>query len=103
MTASTGARMLDIDVQGRIVVLTMNRPGKRNAMCEQLLAEIDAFFSAPPPEGVRVAVLTGVEGHYCSGLDLSEHVSRSAEGTIWQTASAQRISASLPAAKWLPR
>ncbi|MGG7565084.1 crotonase/enoyl-CoA hydratase family protein [Rhodovulum sp. DZ06] len=81
MTATTGAPMLDIEIQDRIAVLTMNRPGKRNAMCDQLLHEIDAFFSAPP-EGVKAAVLTGVEGHYCSGLDLAQHVSRDAEGTM---------------------
>ncbi len=73
--------MLKVDLQGDIAVLTMNRPGKRNAMCDQLLEEIDGFFSKPP-EGAKVAVLTGTEGHYCSGLDLSEHVARDAEGTM---------------------
>ncbi len=72
---------LDIDIEDDIAILTMNRPGKRNAMCDLLLAEIDAFFSAPPKE-VKVAILTGTEGHYCSGLDLSEHVARDAEGTM---------------------
>lgn len=70
-----------IDVQGKIAVLTLNRPDKRNAMSDGLLAEIDGFFSAPP-EGVRVAVITGAGGHYCAGLDLSEHVARDAEGTL---------------------
>ncbi|WP_299613063.1 crotonase/enoyl-CoA hydratase family protein [uncultured Tateyamaria sp.] len=70
-----------VDVQDRIAVLTLNRASKRNAMSDGLLAEIDAFFSAPP-EGVRVAVITGDGGHYCSGLDLSEHVARDAEGTL---------------------
>lgn len=59
----------------------MSRPKKRNAMCDGLLAEIDAFFTAPPKD-VKVAILTGIEGHYCSGLDLSEHVARDAEGTM---------------------
>jgi enoyl-CoA hydratase/carnithine racemase len=59
----------------------MNRPAKRNAMCDQLLEEIDAFFRAPPAE-VKVAILTGTGGHYCSGLDLSEQKMRDAEGTM---------------------
>lgn len=79
MTAS--APMLDVAVDGRIATLTLNRPEKRNAMCDQLLTEIDAFFSAIP-EGVRCVVMTGAGGHYCSGLDLSEHVARDAEGTM---------------------
>ncbi|WP_417263851.1 crotonase/enoyl-CoA hydratase family protein [Celeribacter sp.] len=73
--------ILKIDIEGPIATLTMNRPGKRNAMCDELLDAIDGFFSAPP-EGVRVVILTGTEGHYCSGLDLSEHVARNAEGTM---------------------
>ena len=62
-----------VDVQDRIAVLTLNRATKRNAMSDGLLAAIDAFFSAPP-EGVRVAVITGTGGHFCAGLDLSDHV-----------------------------
>ncbi|WP_261384853.1 crotonase/enoyl-CoA hydratase family protein [Vannielia litorea] len=74
--------MLKIDVRDDgIAVLTMNRPGKRNAMCDELLEAIDGFFRAVP-EGVRVVVMTGTEGHFCSGLDLSEHKARDAEGTM---------------------
>ncbi len=77
----TDAPILKIDIDGDIAVLTMNRPGKRNAMNAGLMYQIDAFFSAPL-EGVKVAVMTGTDGHYCSGLDLAEHVSRDAEGTM---------------------
>ena len=73
--------ILKIDITDDIATLTMNRPPKRNAMCDELLDAIDAFFSNPPAE-VKVVVLTGTAGHYCSGLDLSEHVSRDAEGTM---------------------
>jgi enoyl-CoA hydratase/carnithine racemase len=73
--------VLKIEVKDRIAVVTMNRPDKRNAMNDTLLAALDAFFSNPP-EGVKVVVLTGTAGHYCSGLDLSEQVQRDAEGTM---------------------
>ena len=73
--------ILKIEIEEGIATLTMNRPGKRNAMCDELLHAIDAFFSNPP-EGVKVVILTGTEGHYCSGLDLSEHQQRDAEGTM---------------------
>jgi enoyl-CoA hydratase/carnithine racemase len=76
--------MLKIDVAGPIATLTMNRPDKRNAMCEALLNALDAFFSAPPKD-VRVVILTGTAGHYCSGLDLSEHVHRSAEENMYHS------------------
>lgn len=75
------APVLKVDVAGAIATLTMNRPDKRNAMCEELVDAIDAFFSKPP-EGVRVVVLTGTAGHFCSGLDLSEHVHRTPEENL---------------------
>ncbi|MBN9673805.1 crotonase/enoyl-CoA hydratase family protein [Roseibium aggregatum] len=73
--------ILKIDLDGAVATLTMNRPDKRNAMCDELLAALDGFFSNPPAD-VKVAVLTGTAGHFCSGLDLSEHVARDAEGTM---------------------
>ncbi len=73
--------ILKTDIQDNVATLTMNRPAKRNAMCDELLDAIDAFFTAPPQE-VKAVVLTGTAGHFCSGLDLSEHVARDAEGTM---------------------
>lgn len=74
--------IIKIDAQENgVTVVTMNRPGKRNAMSDRLLAALDAFFTAPP-DGTKVVVLTGTEGHFCSGLDLAEHEQRDAEGTM---------------------
>jgi len=56
--------ILKISIDGTIATLTMNRPDKRNAMCEALLGDLDTFFSNPPKE-VRVVIITGTEGHYC--------------------------------------
>ena len=75
------SEVLKIEASESIATLTMNRPDKRNAMCDELLDAIDTFFSSPPPD-VKVAILTGAAGHYCSGLDLSEHVQRDAESTM---------------------
>ena len=75
------ADILQVSVEGAVATLTMNRPDKRNAMCEDLLVAIEAFFSKPP-DGVRVVILTGTSGHFCSGLDLSEHVHRSSEENL---------------------
>ncbi|NCX19166.1 MAG: enoyl-CoA hydratase [Rhodobacteraceae bacterium] len=78
-----GQDILQISVEGAIATLVMNRPEKRNAMCEELLHALESFFSAPPG-GVKVAILTGTAGHYCSGLDLSEHVHREPEENFYQ-------------------
>ena len=78
------SQMLKVEVDGPIATLTMNRPGKRNAMCEELLEALQAFYFNVP-KGVRVVILTGTEGHFCSGLDLSEHVHRSAEDNLYHS------------------
>ena len=82
--------MLVVTTDGPVATLTMNRPDKRNAMCDELLAALEAFFTAPP-EGIRAVILTGTAGHYCSGLDLSEHVSRDAEGTMRHSRNWHRV------------
>lgn len=86
----TDTSVLLVEIDGPIATLTMNRPAKRNAMCDELLDEIDVFF-ANPPEGVRVVILTGTAGHFCSGLDLSEHVARNAEGTMRHSRNWHRV------------
>ena len=82
--------ILKIEVEGQIATLTMNRPGKRNAMCEELLGALEGFYFNPP-EGVRVVILTGIEGHFCSGLDLAEHVHRSAEENLYHSRSWHKL------------
>lgn len=83
-------QLLTVEFDGPLAILTMNRPDKRNAMCDELLAALDGFFGHPP-EGVRAVVLTGTAGHYCSGLDLSEHVARDAEGTMRHSRNWHRV------------
>lgn len=82
--------MLDIDIKDNIAELTMTRPDKRNAMNDALLDAIDSFFSKPP-DNVRVVILTGTAGHYCSGLDLSEGVQRNAEETMRHSRNWHRV------------
>jgi enoyl-CoA hydratase/carnithine racemase len=76
--------LLIVETDGPVATLTMNRADKRNAMSDALLEEIERFF-CKPPAGVRVAILHGRGGHYCAGLDLSEHVQRDAEHTMYHS------------------
>src|SRR5438552_9358661 len=56
-----------------VVTVTMNRPRRKNAVNPTMLAELtDAFDAAARDPDVRVLVLTGAEGEFCSGADLSE-------------------------------
>jgi enoyl-CoA hydratase/carnithine racemase len=63
---------IGIEFRGKIAILTLSRPERRNALDEAAIAEIDAFFDRPPPEVRAVALLAG-GAHFCAGLDLQEH------------------------------
>lgn len=67
-----------VSVEGEIARLVLNRPEKRNAVNDAMLAELAAFFDAIP-QGVKVILLRGEGGHFSSGLDLSEQVEREPE------------------------
>lgn len=69
------AETLLVSTRGAIAHLELNRPEKRNALNDDLVAAIDAYFSAVP-DGVRAIVVSGGGGHFSSGLDLSQHVAR---------------------------
>lgn len=89
-TRDSASDVLIVEIEGPLAILTMNRPDKRNAMCDALLDALDRFF-AKPPAGVRAVILSGTAGHYCSGLDLGEHVARDAEGTMRHSRNWHRV------------
>lgn len=56
-----------------VVILTLNRPDKRNALDVQSIEELVDFFSNTSKLGVKAVVLAGAGDHFCAGLDLIEH------------------------------
>lgn len=77
MTAFT-SDLIDFEMRGRIAVLTLNRPEKRNAVSEALIEDINRFFNTPPREALAV-VLRANGDHFCAGLDLSQHKERNVD------------------------
>jgi enoyl-CoA hydratase/carnithine racemase len=73
--ASQDTGAIAIEVRGAVARLAFDRPGKRNAVNDGMLAALSAFFEAPA-EGVRCAILSGNGGNFSAGLDLSEHATR---------------------------
>jgi enoyl-CoA hydratase/carnithine racemase len=56
-----------------IATVTLNRPGKRNAVSLAMWRTLGAIFAElGGREDVRVVILTGVGGHFCAGADISE-------------------------------
>lgn len=59
--------------QGPVVILTLNRPHRRNALSRDLVAELsDHLTKLEAEHGVRAVVLTGAEPVFCAGMDLKE-------------------------------
>jgi (methylthio)acryloyl-CoA hydratase len=56
-----------------VLVATLNRPSKRNALNAQTIEELVTLFSTIPQSGVRAVVLAADGDHFCAGLDLVEH------------------------------
>jgi enoyl-CoA hydratase len=62
-----------IERDGPVVVLTMNRPEKRNALSSDMLAGLVLGYEyVDEHPDVRCAVLTGAGGTFCSGMDLTQ-------------------------------
>ena len=60
-----------LDIEERIAWITLNRPARRNAMNQALLAQLyDALETVSGNDELRVAILTGKGKSFCSGLDL---------------------------------
>jgi len=57
--------------RGHTVVLTMNRPARRNALSLDMIVRMaDAWEAIDADDTIRSAILTGAEGSYCVGGDL---------------------------------
>jgi 2-(1,2-epoxy-1,2-dihydrophenyl)acetyl-CoA isomerase len=79
-----GYQTLLVDRDGAVATLTLNRPAARNAldlvMRQELVAALDEVEA---DAAVRVLILTGAGGHFCSGGDVKsmrEHRYTAAEG-----------------------
>lgn len=66
-----GTEHLEIERDGAVVVVTMNRPERRNALSPAMMVGMaDAWKWIDEDERVRAAILTGAGGTFCSGADL---------------------------------
>ena len=63
---------LEVLRENGVVTVTMNRPSKKNAANATMWQELlDTFRQIAVTDTDRVVVLTGAEGEFCSGADLS--------------------------------
>ena len=63
---------INCELDGSIMIVTLNRPDKLNAYTGQMGAEIaDAFERADGDDNVRAIIVTGAGRAFCAGADVS--------------------------------
>lgn len=61
-----------VTTEESVRIITLNRPDKRNALNDELIAALkDALREADPDERLRCIVIRGAGKDFCSGADLS--------------------------------
>ncbi len=61
-----------VEQEGNTLVVTMNRPEKKNALSGEMLEILsDAWDRVNEDDDIRVCILTGAGGAFCAGADLS--------------------------------
>ena len=57
--------------EGHTAIVTLNRPAKKNALSGEMLVRMhDAWVEIDENPDIRVAIVTGAGGNFCSGADL---------------------------------
>jgi len=62
-----------VDVKDNVGVITLNRPKQLNALCDELIGELnDATSKMDTDDEVRCIIVTGSEKAFAAGADISE-------------------------------
>lgn len=70
---TTNLETLQVQIEQRVAVVTLNRPEKLNALSMKMLAELRTVFEdMRVDERVRAVVLTGAGRAFCAGGDLND-------------------------------
>jgi enoyl-CoA hydratase len=68
-----GEPLVLVEADGPVLVVTLNRPEKRNATNAEVLCRLyDAWVRLDGDRSLRVGILTGKGPTFCAGMDLAE-------------------------------
>lgn len=69
--ARAPGELVEIDVRGAVLIATLARPDKRNALNDPTILALERMVDTLP-DAVRAIVITSKGPHFSAGLDLSE-------------------------------
>src|SRR2546422_5521965 len=70
------------EVKNAVAFITLNRPDKRNALNDQIIAEMrGAMVEAEADDQTRVVILRGAGKDFCAGADLAQ-LEKSAQASV---------------------
>jgi enoyl-CoA hydratase/carnithine racemase len=75
------AQLIDFTLADDVATITLDSPANRNALSQQLLAELLAALDAAEQANARVIILTHAPPAFCSGADLKERASGLVDST----------------------
>ena len=84
--------MINVEVEGRILTLTLNRADKANSLTRLMLEEMDAAVAQAEMKGVRAVVVTGAGKVFSAGADLDDARAGLATDPVWERLSARIVS-----------
>lgn len=76
-------QLVDIETVDGIATITLNSPANRNALSQQLLADLHTALDSAEQEHARVVVLTHTPPVFCSGADLKERAVGKVDSTSY--------------------
>ncbi len=79
------AGSVDVTIDDSIATVRLNNPARRNAMTRAMWRELaDSFSYLRAVDGIRAAIISGVDGNFAAGADISEfkEVRQSGESAI---------------------
>ncbi len=63
---------IHLDVRDRVATVTIDRPHRRGALDLDTLESLHRSIETAVGDGARALVITGSQGHFCAGADLTE-------------------------------
>ncbi|MEY2583235.1 MAG: hypothetical protein QOE09_3084 [Ilumatobacteraceae bacterium] len=74
-------QLVKVEIADGVVTVTLDSPANRNALSQQLLADLHDAFDAAEQAGARAIILTHTPPAFCAGADLKERLAGKVDST----------------------